>query len=42
MGEHAGDRLIDGGAKPAALRGKVDEGNGFWAHMLVHGTVRDA
>ena len=40
MGEHAGDRLIDGFAEPAALRGEVDERNGFWAHMLVHGALQ--
>ena len=27
--EHAGDRLVDGFAEPAALRGDVDEGHGF-------------
>ena len=27
MGEHAGSRLVDGFAEPAALRGEVDEGD---------------
>jgi hypothetical protein len=37
MGEHAGNGLIDGLAEPLALRGDIDEGDGFWAHALVHG-----
>ena len=36
---HAGNGLIDGFAEPAALRGDVDEGNGFWTHVLVHGAL---
>src|SRR5882724_6048302 len=40
MGEHAGDRLIDGMAEPTALRGDVDEGNGIWTEVLVHGALR--
>ena len=40
MGEHAGNRLIDGFAEPAALRGDVDEGHGFGTQMLVHGALR--
>ena len=30
MGEHAGNGLIDRLAEPPALRGDIDEGNGFW------------
>ena len=37
MGEHAGHRLIDGLAEPAALRADVDEGHGFYGRVLVHG-----
>jgi len=40
MGEHPGNRLVDGFAEPAALRGKVDEGYGFWTQMLVHGALQ--
>src|ERR1700686_4877090 len=40
MGEHAGNRLIDGTAEPTALRGDVDEGNGIWTEVLVHGALR--
>ena len=40
MREHAGNRLIDRAAEPAALRGDVDEGYGFWTQMLVHGALR--
>src|SRR5258708_30768012 len=40
MVEHAGDRLIDGFAEPPALRGDIDEGNGIWTHMLVHGALQ--
>ncbi len=40
MVEHAGDRLIDGFAEPAALRGNVDEGNGIGTQMLVHGALQ--
>ncbi len=40
MREHAGNRLIDGTAEPAALRGDVDEGNGIWTQVLVHGALR--
>jgi hypothetical protein len=29
MGEHAGNRLIDGTAEPTALRGDIDEGDGI-------------
>ena len=39
MVEHAGDGLIDRFAEPPALRGDVDEGNGFWTHVLVHGAL---
>ena len=35
------DRLVDRLAEPAALRGDVDEGNGFWTHVLVHGAFED-
>ena len=38
--EHAGNRLIDGSAEPAALRGEVDEGQGFWTKVLVHGALQ--
>jgi hypothetical protein len=37
MGEHAGNGLIDGFAEPLSLGRDIDEGNGFWAHVLVHG-----
>jgi hypothetical protein len=37
MGEHTGDRLIDGFAEPAALRADIDKGHGFCGHVLVHG-----
>ena len=40
MGEHPGDRLIDGFAEPAALRGEVDEGYGFRTQVLVHGALQ--
>ena len=40
MREHARDRLIDRFAEPAALRGDVDEGNGFGTQMLVHGALQ--
>jgi hypothetical protein len=40
MSEHPANRLVDGFAEPATLRGKVDEGDGFAAQMLVHGVLR--
>jgi hypothetical protein len=41
MVQHTGDGLIDGFAEPPALRGDVDEGNGFWTHVLVHGALQE-
>jgi hypothetical protein len=40
MGEYAGNRLIDGLAEPAALRGDVDEGQRFRTKVLVHGALQ--
>ena len=40
MREHAGNRLIDRCAEPAALRDDVDERYGFWTQVLVHGALR--
>jgi hypothetical protein len=40
MVEHPGNRLIDGLAEPATLRGKVDEGYGFGTQVLVHGALQ--
>jgi hypothetical protein len=40
MGEHLGNRLIDGLAEPAALCREVDEHYGFWTQMLVHGALQ--
>ena len=41
MRQHAGNRLIDGFAEPAALRADIDEGHGFCEHVLVHGAFWD-
>src|SRR6478672_2955364 len=30
---------IRSASEPPALRGEVDEGNGFWSHVLVHGAL---
>src|SRR3981189_15912 len=40
MGEHAGHRLIDGFAEPAAPRGGGDKWDGVWTQVLVHGALQ--
>src|SRR5258707_167019 len=40
MGKHARDRLVDGFAEPTTLRGDVDQRQGLWTQLLVHGALQ--
>src|SRR3954454_16816673 len=38
--ENAGNGSVDGSAEPPALRGYVDEGDRFRAHVLIYGALQ--
>src|SRR3954452_1678787 len=39
--ENAGNGSVDGSAEPPALRGYVDEGDRFRAHVLIYGALQN-